>query len=251
MAKTWSESTTGRYAPSEVSMLLRKLNNPLLPGGKYGILALHGRAAVPGMWAANGLAWGLHSQNLADENYLVLAPDAAGPVTWLNQTSIDAITGAYNALIALGCNTKVGILAHSMGVGAGLVWMKQNPTKVAALYGFAGVSDLDLTRANALFTAEINTAYGGAGTYAANSVGHKIADEYPTWRDLAPIRLAHGTADPFIEPAQSLNFVNGVSTGSNQPQVTYQPIAGADHTSVFAGVTVAETRAFFDAGSWR
>lgn len=245
MARTWSDWQIGRYTPSEASVFLRKLADPTPSGGRHGIIAIHGRATDETMWMP-GTTWGAHVQNLVDSRYFVISPNAAGPATWSQQASIDAITGAYNNLIAKGCTAKVGIIAHSMGVGGGLIWMKQNPTKVSAVYGFAGVTDLDWARTQSLFTAEINAAYGGSGSYAANSVGHKIADEFPTWRNLAPIRLAHGLSDPFVSPTISSNFVSGV----NQSQVTYLPLTGQDHTSLFGAVPVTDTQAFFDAGSW-
>lgn len=250
--KTISGTNFGLYVPNENSMILRPTRY-VAPADRRVILAFHGHQPPTVPPATGGeLGWlpgwpgGDHTQTLADDGYTILSIDGGGGSTWNNNAMLAAADGAYNyALSTLGmAGTKVGLFGWSMGGGSVLQWLKSNAARVACCMAWAPMTDLDYFHANGTYTAEIDTAYGG--NYAANSPGHKIADEYTTWRNKGAIRLLHGTADSTVPVAKSAAFVAGVG----QPQVDLVQLAGADHTSLFGAYPTANTLSFFDAGAW-
>ncbi len=245
---TESNYRSGLYTPSEKSLLIKQPNDTTPVGDRRAIIVLHGHGASATQWTVGNFVSD-DAQALADAGYYVFAIDGGGTATWNADAATGAagaITGAYGWLVAQGYNAKVGLMGWSMGGGNALQWIKNNPTLVSGALLWAPMSDLAYFHANGTAgqIAEIDTAY--AGDYAVNSVGHRISDEYATWRDKCPIKLIHGDADPTVPIALSQAFVAGV----NQSQVTLTTVAGADHTTIFSGVTTASTVAFFDAAAW-
>lgn len=211
------------------------------------IIALHGHGANSLVWLP-GWAGARHCQVLAEAGYTVLSIDAGGPATYNNKAATDAITAAYNWLITTYglASTKVGLYGWSMGGGNSLQWIKENPTKVFAALLWCPLTDLDYhVGTNPAVGSEAYIAYGTpiypTNDYALNSTGHKIADEYPTWRDKCPIRIIQGLADTTVPPAKSTAFINGV----NQPQVDMISLTGSDHTNLFANIDPSTTLEFF------
>lgn len=231
---------TDLYTPNEGALLVTPLHSPSL-AEKRAVICVHGRGASAVQWVP-GTFVGDHAQYLADQGFAVLSVDAGGPYTWNNDTAMTAITAAYNWLVAQGTLTKVGLMGWSMGGGNSLQWMKQNPTKVAAAALWAPMSSLPYYYGSG--DAEIEAAYGG--NYAVNSVGHRISDEYATWRDKAPIRIWHGTSDASVPLSLSQAFVNGVG----QSQVDVVAVSGADHTTVLLQVPMRDVYTFLLGGSW-
>lgn len=183
---------------------------------------------------------GRHTAQLVEAGYQVLLLDAGGGQTWNNNAAMAAITAAYNYLVAQGmAGSKIGLLAWSMGGGNALQWMKENPDKVSCLFAFAPMTDLNYFNTNG-YTAEIAGAYGG--NYA-NSAGHRIAGDadFSFWRGHGAVKLVHGTADTTVPIGLSSAFVTGV----NQPQVTLDVVAGADHTTVLSRYGDDEIVEFF------
>lgn len=244
--------TVGRYTPTEPSLIVHARNVVTPKSARKAIIVLHGADASPLMWSPGSLFGttpvGDHLQALAEAGYYCICPDAGGSATWLNDTAMTAITAAYNYLIAQGIKgTKVGIFAHSMGGGNALQWTKSNTTKVVGIRAHAPVTNLDYFQGlGGSFTTQVNAAYGG--NYAANSVGHKIFDEYATWRGVCPISIVHGSADVIVPPAQSVAFIAGVA----DTRVTEIVKTGADHVTSFAAqyTPPSETVAFFDGLTW-
>lgn len=241
--KTTHELQIGQYTPSEYSILIRPTTY-IPPEDRKAIICLHGHSAyaygnfVPGLTGP-----GDHAQALADARYWVLSIDAGGTATWNNDTAMTAITAAYNYLMGLGMSTnKIGIMGWSMGGGNTLQWIKGHFANVAAAVIWAPMTNLPYFYTGN--TAEIEAAYGG--NYAVNSVGHRISDEYPTWRDKCPIMVIHGNADTVAPYSHSQAFVAGVA----QPQVTLTTIAGGTHGSIFTSVPVDTIVDFFNNGDW-
>lgn len=231
------------YTPNEMTGLLLPKHYKT-PSTQRAVIALHGRngdfqVGLPGWQGGN------HTAYLAHNGYAVFSIGAGGGQTWNNTTAMTAITAAYDWLVSRGMvSTKIGLWAWSMGGGNALQWIKENPTKVSCAQLWAPMTDLPYFYNQAGNTAEIEAAYGG--NYATNSVGRRISDEYPTWRDKCPIMLVHGDADNSAPLSKSQAFVSGV----NQSQVTLTTVSNADHSTVFSGVSVDTTLAFFDGGSW-
>lgn len=209
-------------------MILCRPAEPIPTSSLPAIIAIHGHGGDASQMAPYWRGMQV-VRKLVETGYQVLCIDAGGGATFNNDTAMAAITAAYNWLANTNgmAGQKVGLLAWSMGGGNSLQWIKGNAAKVSAAFLFAPLTDLDYYCApGGVPTAEAQAAYGG--NYAVNSQGHKIANEYPTWRDKCPIKIASGTADTTVPLAKPQAFVAGV----NQPQVTIDAVNGADHTSV-------------------
>lgn len=214
---------------------------------RRGIIALHGHGADASVWTP-GWAGARHLQALADAGYFIVSIDAGGPATFNNIAAMTAITSAYGYLTSVVglAEAQVGLFGWSMGGGNALQWIKENPTKVWAALLWCPLTDLDYHSGYpGAVGAEYQAAYSppiyAAGDYAVNSVGHKIADEYPTWRNKCPIRIIQGTADTTVPMAKSQAFVTGV----NQPQVDIVLLAGSNHSNLFANYLTDATLDFF------
>lgn len=246
--KTASIYRGGAYTPNEFSFLYHPIGY-VPPSERKAIIATHGHGAdatlyVPGNFIAN------HFQYLADQGYWVLAVDGGGPASWFNQASEDALTGAYNYLMGLGMSSsRVGLMGWSMGGGVALNWLKANPTKAAGAFLWAPATNLGYFYGGG--NAEIDAAYAAYGGYATGSVGRKISDSYPAFRNICPIHVIQGDADTSVPLAQSQAFINGVNAGpgSSEP-VTMDIIPGGNHAGIFGYVPVQEAKDFFDAGKW-
>lgn len=222
--------------------------------GLRGIVVPHGHGG-DATQASQGRSFWTHPSALADAGFAVMSVDMGG-ASWMANSAMDAITAAYNDLMGLGCTgRKIGFMPWSMGCGSALVWAKQNPTKVAAMWLWSPVTDLDWIHATAGYTpaystggitpaggwpAEVDTAYGG--NYAANAPGHKIRDEYATWANLCPIVVAHATDDPVLPIGASQAFVAGAAS----PFVTMRtPATTGGHQGAILQVPSSEVVTFF------
>lgn len=206
------------------------------------IVVIHGRSGTS-LDGLPGGGFGDHTRALTDYGYAVLSIDAGGTTTWGNSTSVTAVTNAVGYLnTTVGAsNTKVGFLAWSMGGTVALNWIKRNTSQTGCVWLWAPCTDLDWAHSQGTYTSEVNTAY--SGNYTTNSVGYKVADEPASWRNVAPIRIAHAADDTTVPQSQSSNFVTSV----NDSKVTFRPVSSGGHTGLFANVPTSEVIAFFDA----
>lgn len=235
----------------EKAMLILPLR-PVPVDQRRAIIAIHGHGADASVWTP-GWPGARHAQALADAGYYVVSIDAGGTATFNNKAAMDAITSAYGYIVGtLGiAESKVGLFGWSMGGGNSLQWIKENPTKVWACLIWAPLTDLDYhCLSGGVPTAEATAAYSPpiyvAGDYFTNSVGHKIADEYPTWRNKCPIRIIQGSADTTVPLSKSQAFIDGVNAApGTATAVDMVVLTGSDHSTLFANIDTDETLAFF------
>lgn len=239
----------------EKALLIKPLRDTPIEQ-RRAIIAIHGHGADASVWTP-GWPGARHAQALADAGYYVVSIDAGGPATFNNKAAMDAITSAYGYIIGtLGiAESKVGLFGWSMGGGNSLQWIKENPSKVWACLIWAPLTDLDYHLGYPPDPAPGSEAYLAYGTpiyptnnYALNSTGHKIADEYPTWRNKCPIRIIQGTADTTVPMSKSQAFINGVNAAPGSPApniVDMVLLTGSDHTTLFANYPLDETLKFF------
>lgn len=202
---------------------------------RYPILAPHGHGGL----AINGYALqnsGGHFDALVDAGHVVIVPDAGGAASWGGPAAMTAMDAAY----AVTGRADVGLCPYSMGNAVGLNWLKRNPEKVRAYWGWAPVTDLDWAYQNGTWAPEIDTAFGTP--YATTTVGYRIHDEPASFRGVCPIALAIAVDDAVVVPANVSSFVASV----NDPLVTYRPIASGNHTGLFTQVPTSEVVRHFD-----
>lgn len=255
---TANDSASGLYTAGERSVFLYSPRTPR-NNTALGIMGLHGHNGGSDQFLQNASALGAHMKALADAGALILAGDVGGVATFGTDACMTAITALYNGLIATGMakGPKVGIVAWSMGGHNALNWVKRNPTKVAGVQLWTPLTDLDFFHATAgytpayspgsvaagAFAAEIDTAYGGSANYAANSVGHRVRDEYASWAGLGiPIKVFTAVDDNVIPVGQSRD---GFVAGVNDPNVTFRSVPSGSHTGLFDQVPVSETIDFW------
>lgn len=171
--------------------------------------------------------------------------DLGGVSAWGNDTAIARVSDAKTYLQGtLGAKTgSVFLLCYSMGAATLLNWARANVSSVAAFAGVAPAVDVaGLYAANTNgATAEINTAYGSAGAWAAAAPTHDPNQFAATLT--FPQRLYYGTADTAVTPAMVSTYAANVG-GSN---VSTVPLAGYDHASVWGGVSASDLVSFFQA----
>lgn len=139
----------------------------------------------------------------------VFVPNAGGPSTWGNQTSVDAVTAVVTwAATAYGTRTDyVALAAESMGALTALNWAVQNPTKVAAVWLRVPCLGLQWTHDNVpTFSGLIDSAYGG-------TVSEAEYDTYDPMRNTDTIRRFRNRAriwatasDEFFPLAKTAEF---------------------------------------------
>lgn len=234
------------------------------------LIVLHGHDATS--WQSfQGGALGLHLPTLCDDGgHVAIAPDlktlAAGAATahsWPSPPVMQTISDAYAAIVGLIGGTvgvtRVGLFCWSGGGGDGLVWAKQNPDLVAALWAYNPLTDVrwaysepgyvpdyagPASPGGATWTAEIDEQLNG---YAAHGAGYLISDERAAWRGLdIPMLLAQGDADTTIPPDGTRRFVEVVA----DPLVQLRVTAGG-HSNLGA-VPSGEVAQFFGSSTrWR
>lgn len=262
----FSVVSSGYFAtfPNDKSLLCRA-RTTLQNGTRPAIICLPGHGANGfqsyGPQGVNTFLGGYHFEQLAEAGYIMLAIDDATTAApeWGDAVAMSALDAAYTlATTTLGAKAgRVGLMGYSMGGLAMLNWIKRNPTKVAAAWGWAPLSDLDWANStaayvptygsalpnNAGWSTEIGVAYN---PYATASVGFRVRDEYASWAGLnIPIKCCHASDDTTLPIAQNqVGFVPGV----NDPQVTMRtPIPTGNHTGMFIQIPPAEVIAFFKA----
>lgn len=149
---------------------------------------------------------------LAEAGFPVFAGDMGGGTAWGNDTMQSALSSARTyAGSRYGLrNDKVILLGTSMGVLGALNWARANPTLTACVLGAVPVVDLadihDNNRSS--YAAEIETAYGGAGSYATAASAHNPAAHASDYADI-PIGLWYSSSDPTAIPGTVTAFASG------------------------------------------
>lgn len=203
---------------------------------------------------------------LIEAGYVVYSVSAGGATSWWNAAAMTALGNAVTKAKALyGCN-KVGLFGVSMGGGVMLEGLKTVSASVCGTAVLSAASDLDFFHNTAGYTpaydttpsggmptayaTEMETSYGtNAAGWSAAAAGHKIRDEYATWRGLGPIKCWHGDADVTVPIGQIQAFVAGV----NDPKVTLRTLPGAGHIPAIPlvlGPDPVEYLQFFNSLAW-
>lgn len=213
-------TTKGAYRTLELSVICssEKRRNGTSPL----IIANHGRggdATQFGPTYYNG-TWPT-VEALCEAGYVVMSIDGGNTlVNWGNADTMTAIgaaiTWAQNSATVgewypRAKTGSVGMLGWSMGGLASLNYTVRNQSQVAGAFLFAPVVDLDAAQANATWTTEINTAYGG--NYAANATTYDPQDRAADFNAGPPIYIQNSSGDttPGATPAQHATFDAGTT----------------------------------------
>lgn len=208
---------------------------------KKGIIALHGHGGSALQYIGGG-AIRKHPAALAKAGYVVLAVDL-GSTSWSSDAALAAVTDAHTWLANKVADGKIGIMGYSMGGLTSLNWIKQNSEKVAAVWLWNPLLDLDWAHSTVGYVppeggsvanvsgwvTEIDAAY--SGNFATNSVGHKVMNEPITYRLGIPIKVCSAVDDTTIPISHGRYFVGQV----NDPLVTQrlpEPTGGHGNTSI-------------------
>lgn len=108
---------------------------------------------------------------LCDAGFLVIGIDAGGPKVWANSTAMSAITAAITfARTNYGVKpTKCHMLGFSMGGLTSLTYANKFPANVQCVGAMNPAVDINYFHANG-FSADIDAAWGGSGSWFANAV---------------------------------------------------------------------------------
>lgn len=187
----------------------------------------------------------------AGPSYMVLGINAAGPNTFGNQASVNAVLAAVTYGRSRGARAgKYALCGYSMGGGVALNTVKQDYVNIAGALLYAPLSDLDWANStaghnpvanNSTWTSEIGTAFPGGLT------GYRIWNEPASWRNNVPMLICHATDDTTVPYSLSTSFVANV----NQSYVSVRsPSITGNHTGLFANIPDSEVVAFFDGLPW-
>lgn len=239
-------SDTGLYLPGESTLTLTE-RRVKLDGTRPAVICCHGHGGNSSMFTASG-GWplGLHAQALAELGYIVMSIDAGGTVPWGNQVAMDAITAAYNWLMAgRARGPRIGLMGWSMGGLTVINWSKFNPNLVSQAVAWSPAVDL-IYHAQGAWAAEFYAAYGGQPAWLANSAPYDPVRSAPDYTNLqVPIDIWHSQDDPTAPYASALAFV----TVAANPRIKMHPVNGVGHNPFFA-VPTNTLPPLFDAADW-
>jgi dienelactone hydrolase len=178
----------------------------------------------------------------------VLAIDGGGGQTFGNDTAIARIADAvaWIAATGYGKTDKVILAGTSMGSTAGVNYAARNPSKVAALALFYPAMDLQWTRDNAGYTAEVDGAYGGSAGFTAAVASHSPTPQAASGAlGSLPIKGWHASADSVVGPATWAAFKSALAAAGSPPPGDYD-LGGASHGDN-TQVPAADVAAFYAA----
>jgi alpha-beta hydrolase superfamily lysophospholipase len=209
----------GQYQAGEASYAFRPR---IALGNEKVIIAVHGRSPtlthgvqqfIPIAHFGTTSCFQLVEALVDGMGYSVYAIDAGGSLTWGNDASITAIANAVAWLRGASGFAdpakKVVLWGYSMGGFDTLYYAKQNPGNVAGFIGTAPGTDLDAFHSNATYTAEIDTAYGGA--YATALAAGRSPMSFGSTLTL-PSRLYQAVDDSQIPIQRTRDFVATLSS---------------------------------------
>jgi dienelactone hydrolase len=196
----------GRVQAGEFDALFE----PRTPRHRYGAVLAHGRGDLALSYIrqaqcfldATNLPSGVRlAARLASNGITCIAAEFADNA-WDDDTDMSRITSAASVLAAAGCDpAKIVTYGVSMGAGAVARYAMLNPTKVAAGYGTAPVSDLNDFYNNNIggWRAEIGTAWGV--TYPTPLPSGADLPGQAHLASAIPWKLDYGTADDIVTPS--------------------------------------------------
>lgn len=244
-----SQTETSLYLAGEQTTICRE-RKAKLNGTRKLVIMLHGHGGNSIQFQTNGnWSLGQHIAALTDKGYVCVGIDAGGPNGWGGATAMAAIDACYTYFITGGrcLGPKVGIQGWSMGGLTGLNWIKRNPAKVAFGGLWAPATDLQYHHAQGGATAtEIDTAYGGAGSWLANSAPYDPLRDFASYSALnVPIRIWHSDDDTVAPYAKTPAFV----AAANNPNLTLTTVTGSGHFP-FMSVPYTTLPPLYDAADW-
>lgn len=158
---------------------------------------------------------------LANAGFIVASFDLGAPpgtaFQWANDSAMGKADSAFTFLTGTGGakTDKVLIYGVSGGGLGGLLWAKRNPSLVSAVAGNIAAIDIPYIHDNDVssLATEIENAYGGAGSYATNVVGHSPS-EFAGDMTAMPTKFWHATDDPYTPISFYTDYANdaGVNT---------------------------------------
>ncbi len=198
----------GAVSPGEGYLIIRP-SGWVPPASRVGVLYCHGAggsALEPMVWTSIRAI----TNELAAQNFTVLACDLGGVGTWGNDTALARITAAQTYLQGtLGCRPgKIGLLGLSMGGGASLAWAAANPSSTAFVLAAIPVCNLTDLWNKHTDGGGIDAAYAGGYTEAVYGATHNattmaLAGKYAT----VPISTLYASTDAITAPAVHEAFV--------------------------------------------
>lgn len=221
------EYNIGDVAASERHIVMRRADLPLGTGRL--IVCCHGRGANAHQMSPAYADMYKHMEPLVEEGFVLLSIDA-GPTLydWGNSAVMSSITGA----IAWARSTsdmeinrprvdptaKVAFFGWSMGGLASVQFLIRNSglNMVAGAWCWTPAINIDDAFANAPWTAEINTAYGG--NYTTNG-----RNTNPSWNPSlrmsdkpagVPVHIVHPLDDSAATPSSSSQAFAAGTTGT-------------------------------------
>lgn len=258
-----SKPEVGIYAALEDAVLM---NNGLyqVPSQRKVIIQRggHNSTGIDGGPVSGGFYFE-PTRALIEAGFTIYSINAGGGQSWWNQNSVNMVVAAIARIKALYGVSKVALWGGSMGGGVMAQALKTVYADVCGLGGLSPALDLDFYHgapyvpayaiggaATGAYRAEVEAAYGtNAAGYDAAAAGHKIRDEYATWRNKCPIRWWQGDTDTTVP----WGMVNAFVAGVNQPQVTIRTLVGSGHVPplpAFGGPPMKEYIDFYNSLTW-
>lgn len=206
------EYTIGRVYAGEPEVIARP---SLASTSRKYLLFVHGAGDSADRWMTIPTRWPLFRAMIA-EGYTVVVPELGGPQTWGNDVQQSRITAAYNYIQTLpGAQSKILIVAQSMGGLGSFIWAANNKAKVDRIAAILPVINLgDIHGRTDYYPGLIDAAYGG--TYRDDVEG----------LTRNPLRLAasgalsgvdmhlwYGTTDALCKAADAISFSRIVGCG--------------------------------------
>ncbi|HEY1140085.1 MAG TPA: alpha/beta fold hydrolase, partial [Lysobacter sp.] len=217
----WTDVGVGRAAAAERDVVIRP---KYVRAPSRGVLYAHGSEAGEGgavQWMSIPSRWPV--MRAVGAKATMVAADLGGNQTWGNNTAIARMASAYTYARALPdfADTKVNILAQSMGATTALAWAAQNPTLVGRIALMIPVINLADLRDNSWVQPNIDAAYGGTYVEATQGATHNPLTLAAAGKFAGlQIQLWYGTTDTLCKPEHAEQFATYV------PGCQLKPIPG-------------------------
>lgn len=155
----------------------------------------------------NALYWRGVQHAVANAGIPVYSSDFVSSTHWGNDAAIAETSVArtnMNSVVSPKTD-KVLIIAISMGAPLALSWARQNPTQVAAIALITPALDLQNVHDTTAYTAEMETAHGGAAAFTAALPTHSPTS-FASELTSIPIKVWASENDPICSYARAQAF---------------------------------------------
>lgn len=236
---TCTDYSKNRVATGENDILLRP--NQHQPN-RYGTVYCHGAEAGTGgatAWMSIKTRW--PAMAAASYGAPMISGDMAGNATWGNDAVILRVHAAAGFIMGLPdtADGKVNLMAQSMGALGALAWAAQNIGLVAKVVLIIPVINLTDVRNNSGYQGQIDGAYGGTYSEAANGAAHNPLTIAATGAFASiPMQIWYGTSDTLCKPEFAVQFA------SFCPLAEMRPLDGGHTEEIQTQIDPAEIRRF-------